>query len=66
MPYDITYMWNLKCNTKEPVYNIETDSQTQRADLRLPRGRDLGDGRSGESGLADVSGYVQERETAKS
>ena len=26
--YDITYMWNLKCDTKELIYKIETDSQT--------------------------------------
>ena len=27
-PYDITYMWNLKCGTNEFIYKIETDSQT--------------------------------------
>ena len=26
IPYDITYMWNLKYDTNEPIY--ETDSQT--------------------------------------
>ena len=26
IPYDITYMWNLKCDTNEHIY--ETDSQT--------------------------------------
>ena len=26
--YDITYMWNLKYGTNEPVYKTETDSQT--------------------------------------
>ena len=26
--YDITYMWNLKNNTKESIYKSETDSQT--------------------------------------
>ena len=25
---DITYMWNLKYDTNEPIYNAETDSQT--------------------------------------
>ena len=25
--YDITYMWNLKYNTNEPIYKTETDSQ---------------------------------------
>ena len=26
IPYDITYMWNLKYGTNETIYNIETDS----------------------------------------
>ena len=30
--YDITYMWNLKYGTDEPIYRIETDSQTRRTD----------------------------------
>ena len=28
MPYDITYMWNLKYGTNEHIYEAETDSQT--------------------------------------
>ena len=28
IPYDITYMWNLKYDTNEPIYKAETDSQT--------------------------------------
>ena len=27
IPYDITYMWNLKYDTDEPVSEIETASQ---------------------------------------
>ena len=26
--YDITYMWNLKYDTNEPIYETETESQT--------------------------------------
>ena len=26
-PYGTTYVWNLKYNTNEPVYETETDSQ---------------------------------------
>ena len=37
IPYDITYMWNLKHSTNEPTYKAETDSQTQGTDLRLPK-----------------------------
>ena len=36
IPYDITYMWNLKYGTDEPIYRTERDLQTQRRDLRLP------------------------------
>ena len=28
IPYDITYMWNLKYGTNEPIYKTETDSQS--------------------------------------
>ena len=30
--YDISYLWNLKYNTNEPIYKTETDSQTHRID----------------------------------
>ena len=26
MPYDITYIWNRKYTTNEPIYKTETDS----------------------------------------
>ena len=38
----ITYMWNLKYNTDEPVCETEADSQTYRKDWWLPRGRARG------------------------
>ena len=28
IPYDTTYMWNLKYDKNEPIYKTETDSQT--------------------------------------
>ena len=28
IPYDITYMWNLKYGTNELIYETEADSQT--------------------------------------
>ena len=44
-PQDIPYMWNLKQDKSEPIYETETDSQTQKTDLWLPRGRwEGGDG----------------------
>ena len=36
IPYDITYMWNLKYGTNEPMYKTK-DSWTQRTDLWLPK-----------------------------
>ena len=40
MPFDITYMWNLKKNdTNELIYKTETDSWTQKTNLRLPKGK---------------------------
>ena len=39
--YDIPYMWNLKRNdTNELTYKTERDSQTQKRNLWLLRGRD--------------------------
>ena len=32
-------MWNIKYGTKEPIHRIETDSQTWRADMWLPKRR---------------------------
>ena len=32
-------MWNLKYDASEPIHKTETDSQTKRTDLQLPRGR---------------------------
>ena len=48
-------MWNLKHGTDEPIYRTETDSQTQRPDLRLPRGRRGEEGWPGNLALADAN-----------
>ena len=48
IPYDITYVWNLKYDTNELIYKRETDSQ--RIGLRLPRGRGGGGRRDWEFG----------------
>ena len=48
-------MWNLKHDTKDPIYEPETDSRMQRTDLRLPRGKELGEGWRGRLRLADAS-----------
>ena len=51
-------MWNLKYGTNEPIYKTETDSQTKRTDLWLPRERRMGEGRTESLGLADVNYYI--------
>ena len=38
LPYDTPYMWNLKYDTKELVYETERDSWAQKTPLWLPRG----------------------------
>ena len=37
--YVVTYMWNLKYDKNKPIYKTETDSQAQKTDLWLSRGR---------------------------
>ena len=53
--YNITYMWNLKYDTNEHTCKTERDSQTQRTDLCLPRGRVGEGGRIGSLGLAGAN-----------
>ena len=42
MPYDITFWWNLKYGTDELIYKTETDSQTKKTKLWLPKGKQEG------------------------
>ena len=48
MPNDTPYMWNLKYGTNEPIYKTETDSQTWRTNLWLPKEAGRGSGRDWE------------------
>ena len=41
------YMWNLKKDTNELIYKIETVSQTEGTKLLLPKGTGAGRGRPG-------------------
>ena len=58
MPYEVMYMWNLKYDMNEPTYKTETDSQTERTDLWLPRGRGEGEEWIGSLGSVDANCYV--------
>ena len=40
IPHDTTYMWNLKYDTNELIYETETDTQTLRTELWLPKKED--------------------------
>ena len=42
IPYDTTFMWSLKYDTNELVHETETDSQMERTDLWLSRGKGEG------------------------
>ena len=60
MPYDITYMWNLKHCTNESIDKTETDSQRTDMENRLvvARGRGEEVGWTGSLGLVDVNYYI--------
>ena len=53
IPYDITYMWNLKYATNEPSYKTErlTDIENR---LVVARGKREGVGGTGSLGLVDT------------
>ena len=55
IPYDITYMWNIKYDTNEPIYKRETASQTWKKHLWLPRGRGEEAGWTESLGLVDTN-----------
>ena len=37
--HDIWYTWNIRNDTNEPIYKMETESQTQKTILWLSKGR---------------------------
>ena len=51
-------MWILKYGTNELIYRAETDSQTYRPDLWLPRGRWEFEGWTGGLGLVHANYYT--------
>ena len=48
-------MWNPKYGTNAPIYKTETDSQTQKTNLSLPKGKGTGGGGINEE--FGISGY---------
>ena len=57
MPYDNTYMWNLKYDTNDPIYKAETDHGhgEQTCDCQRVGG---GVGWKGSLQLVDANNYV--------
>ena len=61
MPYGITYMWNLKYETNEPIYEIESETQRTTASAGGCRsGGDVREGWSGSLGLTDANYYTED------
>ena len=51
-------MWNLKYDTNELIYETETDSQTQKTNVWLPKGKQGGEGYIRSLRLADTKYYM--------
>ena len=60
IPYDITYMWNIKYGTREYICETETDSQTQRTDLQLSRERGSGGREELDIWHQQIQTYIQD------
>ena len=63
--YDITYMWNLKYGTNEPVYKTETDTDIKNR-LMVAKGEGKGVGWTGSLGLVDANYCIQNRQAMRS
>ena len=51
MPGDITYMWNQKYDTNEPIYKTETDSRTENRQV-FAHGEGVKGGNEWEAGVS--------------
>ena len=61
IPYDITYMWNLKYDTSQHVYKKKNKNRLTDIENRLvAKGEGVEEGRIGSLGLADVNYDIQD------
>ena len=58
IPYDVTYMRNLRYNTNEDIYETETDPQIQRQTCGCQGERGMGEGRIGSLRLVAANYYI--------
>ena len=58
IPYDITYMWNLKYDTNEHIYKTNRLTDIREQPCGCHRGGSVGEGRTGSLGSADADYYV--------
>ena len=60
---DKYHMISLTYDTNEPIYGTETDSQTQKTNLWLPKRREVRKGWIRNLGLADANYHTENRQT---
>ena len=56
IPYDITYMWNLKYGTNEPMYKTNITNIENRLVVAVGRGEEVG--WTGSLGSVDANSYI--------
>ena len=61
IPYDITYMWNLKQDTNEPIYERETTQRQRNQMCGCQGGGRVGEICIGSLGLADANYNIENR-----
>ena len=60
MPYDITCMWNLKCDTNEHIYETKQIYRYRDQICGCQVGGGMEEGRTGSLELADTNFYIQD------
>ena len=58
IPYAITYTWNLKYDTNEPIYETETNLRDTENRLLVAKGRWVGEGCIGSLGLGEANWHI--------
>ena len=56
IPYDITYIWNLKYGTNKPIDKAETDIENR--PVVAKGGREVAEGLNRSLGLVDANYYI--------